>query len=238
MSTAPPATAPQVHRLIHRPPVQGRDWWVRDDVLPDPMAVRERLLALPPEAWTPGAPHRPESWPGHRAIPALTPEELAPIEAWVKACTGHKTLFQASAAQGNRSGQGAGVALNHNCVQVVAADEAGARPHTDSRTLCRYAAVLYLSPDGPAHAGTTFYRVRLPDGQLGGNTLASRHANLVEALGTRFVPPDLFVPELSVDHRFNRLLLYRADLIHSATAYFGRALAERRMAAVFFWMAR
>ena len=67
--------------------------------------------------------------------------------------------------------------------------------------------------------------------------IASRHTNLVDALGTRFVPPDLFVPDVSVDYRFNRLLLYRADLIHSATTYFGNALAERRMAAVFFWLA-
>ena len=219
--------APQVHRLLYRAPVLGRDYWVLDDALAQPHALRERMLAR--TDWTQGAPHRPESWPGMRAQPALPADALTPIEDWVRAQTGRKRLFQASAA-GN--GQ-----LNHNCIQVVAAHEATARPHTDSRTLCRYAGVLYLSPDGPEHAGTTFYRVRLPDGTLGGNTIASRHANLVEALGTRFVPPDLFVPDVAVDHRFNRLLVYRADLIHSATAYFGDALAERRMAAVFFWMA-
>ena len=221
--------APQVHRLIHRPPVLGEDYWVLDDALADPHAVRARQLAR--TDWTLGAPHRPESWPGMRAQPALLPGELAGIEAWVMRQTGRKRLFQAV------PGSGANGLLNHNCVQVVAATEATARPHTDSRTLCRYAGVLYLSPDGPDFAGTTFYRARLPDGRPGGNTLPSRYANLVEALGTRFVPPDLFEPEVSVDHRFNRLLVYRADLIHSATAYFGREMEDRRMAAVFFWMA-
>ena len=218
--------APQVHRLVYRAPVEGEDYWVLDDALADPHAVRARALAR--EDWTLGAPHRPESWPGMRAQPALAPDEIAPIEAWVMKRTGRKRLFQAATGPG---------LLNHNCVQVVAANEAGARPHTDSRALCRYAGVLYLSPEGPAVAGTTFYRARLPGGRPGGNTLPSRYANLVEALGTRFVAPNLFEPDVSIDYRFNRLLVYRADLIHSATAYFGRALEERRMAAVFFWMA-
>ena len=218
---------PQVHRLLYREPKPGHDYWVLDNALPNPHDVRERMLQR--TDWTQGAPYRPESWPGLRAQPALQPAELAPLEDWVRSRTGRKRLFQPA--------MGGADQLNHNCIQVVAAHEASARPHTDSRALCRYAAVLYLSPDGPEHAGTTFFRVRLPDGTLGGNMIASRHTNLVDALGTRFVPPDLFVPDVSVDYRFNRLLLYRADLIHSATTYFGNALAERRMAAVFFWLA-
>lgn len=220
---------PQVHRLLYRQIQAGRDYWVLDDALQDPHGARDRMLAR--SDWVQGAPYRPESWPGMRAQPALQPEELRPIEDWVLAQTGRKRLFQAV------TGVGGDAMLNHNCVQVVAAHEATARPHTDSRALCRYAGVLYLSPDGPAYAGTTFYRAQLPDGTPAGNTLASRHENLVQALGTRFVPPGLFVPDVAVDYQFNRLLVYRADLIHSATMYFGSALAERRMAAVFFWMA-
>ena len=63
------------------------------------------------------------------------------------------------------------------------------------------------------------------------------HANLVEALGTRFVAVGSFAEDLRIEHRYNRLLLYRANLIHSATAYCGQALEDKRMAAVFFWMA-
>jgi hypothetical protein len=40
-----------------------------------------------------------------------------------------------------------------------------------------------------------------------------------------------------IEHRFNRLLLYRANLIHSASNYCGQSLAGKRMTAVFFWMA-
>ena len=64
------------------------------------------------------------------------------------------------------------------------------------------------------------------------------HMNLVDALGTRFVPHDSFVEDIRIPHRFNRLLVYRANLLHSATAYYGTTLEEKRMAAVFFWMAK
>jgi hypothetical protein len=223
-----PAAAPQLHRLVYREPQLGRDYWVLDDALPDPDAVRARALAR--SDWTLGAPHRPESWPGMRAQPALLPDELAPLERWMLKQTGRRKVFQ--------PGVGAGDQLNHNCVQLVSVNEGRSRPHTDSRELCSYAAVLYLSPDIPAHAGTAFYRVRHPDGSLGGNCVPSRFVNLVEAFGTRFVPPGLFVQDVAVDARYNRLLLYRADLIHSASAYVGEALTERRMTAVFFWQAR
>lgn len=220
---------PRVQRLPYREPQLGRDYWLLDDAVPDPLALRQRLLQR--EDWVQGAPYRNESWPGMRAWPALDEAELAPLEAWMLKQTGTRKVYQPTV-------NGPGNSLNHNCVQVVGVNEGQVRPHTDSRALCTYAAVLYLSPDAPVHAGTSFYRVRLPDGTPGGNVIPSRFANLVEALGTRFVPPDLFELDLSIDSRFNRLLLYRADLIHSASAYFGDQLAERRMTAVFFWLAK
>jgi hypothetical protein len=222
-------TEPKAHRLVYRAPLLGRDYWVLDDALPDPLAVRERLLAR--EDWVQGAPLRPETWPGQRAQPALNAEELAPLEAWARQQTGQKKLWALGASQG------AGQQLNHNCVQLVGAAEGGVKPHTDSRRLCKYAAVLYLNPKVPEHCGTAFYRVRLKDASLGGNTLPSRYNNLVEALDSRFVPADLFVQDVAVDHRFNRLLVYRADLIHSATAYWGDSLDSKRMTVVLFWMA-
>lgn len=225
MTTGPAA---QTHRLVYREPVLGRDYWVLDDALQRPLEVRERMLAR--SDWVQGAPYRPESWPGMRAQPGLNDDELQPLERWMLKQTGRKKIFKPAVTSDAQ--------LNHNCVQVVSAREGQVRPHIDSRALCTHAAVLYLSPDAPAHAGTSFFRTRLPDGSLGGNTIPSRYANLVEALGTRFVPPNLFVEDLSIDYRFNRLLLYRADLIHSASAYFGEALQDRRMALVFFWLAR
>ena len=213
--------------LPYRKPTEGRDYWLLDDALADPLAVRARLLTR--TDWTEGYPYKPEAWPGMRAIPALEPDELAPIEAWVRKATGSSRLWVQATPDGGH--------LNHNCVQVVGEDESGPKPHTDSRALCRYAAVLYLNPDAPAHCGTSFYRQRLPDGRLGGNAVMPPHANLVEALGSRFIALGSFVEDLRIDHRFNRLLVYRANLIHSASAYCGHDLADKRMAAVFFWMA-
>jgi hypothetical protein len=214
--------------LPYRKPTQGRDYWLLDDALPDPHAVRERTLAR--TDWTLGFPHRAESWPGMRVMPGLTPEELAIIEAFVLKATGSARLWVETAPDGAH--------LNHNCIQVVGEDEGELRPHTDSRALCRYAAVLYLNPDVPDDCGTSFFRQRLPGGQRGGNFVMPPHTNLVEALGTRFVPPDSFVEDVRIPHRFNRLLLYRANLLHSATAYHGRSLGENRKAAVFVRMAK
>jgi hypothetical protein len=224
---SPSPTHTRLPILPYRTPTADRDYWIFDDVLPDPDAVRSRCLAR--NDWIEGYPHKPESWPGLRTIPGLEPEELALVETHVIRATGAKRLWVQDTADGMR--------LNHNCVQVVGVDECEPRPHTDSRALCRYAAVLYLNPAVPDDCGTSFYRQRLGNGQRGGNLVSPPHANLVEALGTRFVSPDAFVEDVAIAHRYNRLLLYRANLIHSATAYWGHTLEDKRMAAVFFWMA-
>ena len=213
--------------LPYRKPTRGRDYWVLDDVLPDPDAVRERCLAK--DDWTRGHPYTSEAWPGLRAMPGLEPPELACVERLVRKATGAGKLWVQRAPGGGT--------LNHNCVQVVGEGESEPRPHTDSRALCRYAAVLYLNPGVPRDCGTSFYRQSLPGGRLGGNVVQTPHNNLVEALGTRFVTADSFEEDVRVPHRYNRLLLYNANLVHSATGYFGGELARKRMTAVFFWMA-
>jgi hypothetical protein len=212
--------------LPYRKPTEGRDYWIVDDVMPDPDSVRARALAR--TDWAMGWPHREESWPGMRNMPGLEPDELALVETRVKALTGaSRLLVQASPD---------GATLNHNCIQVVGQDEGEVRPHTDSRALCRYAAVLYLNPSIPEECGTSFFRQRLPKGQIGGNSVMPPHYNLVESLGTRFVAPGSFATDVSIPARYNRLLVYRANLIHSATGYCGRSLEDSRMTAVFFWM--
>ncbi|MFF4298143.1 DUF6445 family protein [Streptomyces vinaceus] len=218
---------PPLPVLPYRKPTRGRDYWVLDDVLPDPEAVRERCLAK--DDWTEGYPHKPESWPGLRAMPGLEPDELALVERLVRKVTGAQKIWAERPAGGGT--------FNHNCVQVVGEGESESRPHTDSRSLCRYAAVLYLNPKVPKDCGTSFYRQSLPGGALGGNQVIAPHNNLVDALGTRFVSPDSFTEDVRVPHRSNRLLLYSANLIHSATGYWGRTLEEKRMTAVFFWKA-
>ncbi|MFG2370136.1 DUF6445 family protein [Streptomyces sp. NPDC048504] len=213
--------------LPYRKPTKGRDYWVLNDVLPDVDAVRERCLAK--DDWVKGYPYTSETWPGLRAMPGLEPAELGRIERLVKQAIGVKELWVEKAPGGGT--------LNHNCIQVVGEGESEPRPHTDSRALCRYAAVLYLNPSVPKDCGTSFYRQHLPGGRLGGNVVQAPHNNLVEALGTRFVAPDAFEEDVRVPHKYNSLLLYHANLVHSATGYHGSTLEEKRMTAVFFWMA-
>lgn len=213
--------------LTYRKPQLGRDYWVCDDILPDPHAVSARCFGQ--TSWELGAPHRKEPWPGMRAANALLPEELALVEAWVRKVTGAARLWQEATPDG--------ATLNHNYAQLVGMAESGPRPHTDSRALCRYAAVIYLSPHPEPEGGTSFYRLRHPDGRLGGNICSPPHHNLRQALGVTALPLEAWVEETRIDNRFNRMLLYRANMVHSATSYFGFDHHEKRMTAVFFWMA-
>jgi hypothetical protein len=213
--------------LTYRKPQLGRDYWIKDDILADPLAVSQRCYAN--SEWELGAPHRPEPWPGMRAAGALLAEELAPVEAWVRQVTGARRLWQEATPEG--------ATLNHNYAQLVGMAESGPRPHTDSRKLCRYAAVIYLTPQPEPDGGTSFYRLRYPDGTLGGNICSPPHANLREALGVKGLPMEAWQEETRVENKFNRMLLYRANMVHSASNYFGFDHAEKRMTAVFFWMA-
>jgi hypothetical protein len=224
----PPLDLARLRALPYVRPREGRDWWVLDGVLPDPDAVRARILARTDFAL--GFPHRREGWPGRRFVDALTRDELAPIERRVRQATRSGSLFQPDAPDGAR--------LDHNVAQAVGADEAGPRPHTDSRKLARWAAVLYLTPNPDPGGGTSFYRLKFPNGALGGNTVEAPHVDLVGALGVRKLPADAWVAEVSVDNVYNRLLLYRANLVHSATRYFGSTLEDQRLTLLFFWMAR
>jgi Family of unknown function (DUF6445) len=224
MTPAPALAA--LKSLPHQRPREGRDFWILDNALRDPEGLRQRFLQR--TDWIFGAPTRPETWPGKRAQPALSPEELAPIEQWVREKTGKKKLKVGMAPDG--------ASLNHNCVQLVGGKEGRPLPHTDRRDLCTFAAVIYLTPGLPAACGTSFYRIRLPDGTPGGNRIPAPHKNLVEALGTRFVPGNIFMEETRVDYRYNRMLLYPADLLHSATGYAGEREEDRRMTLLFFWL--
>ncbi|MBJ6764402.1 hypothetical protein JGU66_26830 [Myxococcaceae bacterium JPH2] len=214
--------------LPYRKPKLGRDYWVKDNALPNALEVYERNLAR--EDWTQGAPWRNEIWPGIRAPEALLPHELAQVEAWVCQQTGAKALTQKSPVSG---------ALSHNHVQVVGERESVAKPHVDSLVLCDYAAVIYLHPKPPTKkAGTSFYRLRLPGGGLGGNLCPAGCKNLTEAFGVTKLPADAWQQDVEVENVFNRLIVYRADFVHSATRYFGEGeRRNKRATALFFWKA-
>ena len=215
--------------LPYRKPELGKHYWIKDNILPDAFPVVERCLNK--TEWTMGAPWRPEPWPGMRAPDALLPEELAVVEDWVKSQIGVKALRPQGAPVNGVSG--------HNYVQIVGGGEAVARPHVDSSKLCDYAGVLYLHPYPPTkHAGTSFYRLRLPDGTLGGNICPPPYESLAQIPGfEQGSDLTMWEEDIEVPYVFNRMLVYKSDIVHSATAYFGwdHELGSKRIAVVFFW---
>lgn len=219
-----------VDRLPYERPELGRSYWVLENALVDAATVVERCWAR--SDWSLGAPFRNESWPGMRAPGALTAAELRPLEEWVMRQVGATRLFQSSA------GADPGGQLSHNHVQVVGGAESIARPHVDALRYCDYAGVLFLHPYPPTkHAGTSFFRLRSHDGRLGGNYCPPPFFNLTDALGVRSLPITAWEEDVEVHNVFNRLLVYRASFVHSATSYFGMHLKQKRMTAVFFWKA-
>jgi len=213
--------------LPYRKPVAGRDYWVVDGILPNADEVSRRCYGH--ADWLLGQPWRNETWPGKRSANALLADELAAVEARVRELTGSKRLWTEGVAEG--------AASNHNHVQLVGLGESPARPHSDSRKLCRYAAVIYLTPNAPRSAGTAFYRLRFPNGALGGNYCPAPYANLREALNVQTLPLEAWASDVEIENVFNRLVVYKAELVHSATGYFGTEDDKKRMTAVFFWMA-
>jgi hypothetical protein len=221
--TMPPVKA----KLPYRKPKLSRDYWVKDHVFENIDEIRARCLAR--EDWTLGFPYRQEMWPGMRCPGGLLPEEMEKLEAYVMKKTGAKRLWQEVVADGG--------SLSHNYVQVVGENESGSRPHSDSFRFCRYAGVVYLTPNAPRNAGTSFYRFRHPDGTLDGNMCPPECKNLTEALGVTKLPMEAWKEELALENIYNRFVFYQANFVHSATNYFGTELENKRMTIVFFWMA-
>lgn len=215
-----------IRHIPYSRPEHGRDFWIIDDALADPDAVSARGYGR--EDWISGFPVRPERWPGQRSRGALLPDELTRLEDRVRQLTGEPDLGRGVAP--------AGAALDHDVFQLVGGADSGARPHTDARSLATFAGVLYLTPDAPPDAGTSFYRFRAPNGELGGNHVPPPYENLVDAMGVQRLPAEAWAEDLRVDNRYNRLLVYRANFVHSATRYFGRKPKARRLTALFFWL--
>lgn len=217
-----------IGKLPYKKPRLSRDYFVKDHFFENADEIRARCLAR--EDWTPGFPYRKEMWPGMRCPNGLLPDEMEKLESWVKKKTGAQRLWQAEPGLEE-------AAISHNYVQLVGEKDSGARPHSDSYKYCRYAGVVYLTPDAPRDGGTSFYRFRYPDGTPGGNLCPPNCFNLSEALGVSKLPMEAWKEDLAVENIFNRVVIYKANFVHSATRYFGLERDTKRMTIVFFWMA-
>jgi hypothetical protein len=92
----------------------------------------------------------------------------------------------------------------------------------------QYAGILFLTPDAPPEAGTTFYR--------------SKHTKNMKVDGdydkvfrTGVLDPSQFDVVDVVGNRYNRLVLFDAQMIHAASSYFGNNLQNGRLFQLFFF---
>ena len=90
----------------------------------------------------------------------------------------------------------------------------------------RWGGVLYLTPDAPLEAGTSFYRSKL-------NNSIYNHDN--DELNQ--YSQDMTKWELvnQVHNVYNRLILFRADQWHTSQVYFGNTMETGRLTQVFFF---
>ena len=101
--------------------------------------------------------------------------------------------------------------------------------HADTQS---YAAAIYLTPNAPLETGTTFYRSRKHP-EVRKISLESPHYGSVFENGfydkTQFDVVDV------VGNVYNRLVIWDARTIHSASQYFGNKLENSRLFHLFFF---
>jgi hypothetical protein len=92
--------------------------------------------------------------------------------------------------------------------------------HTDSFNT--WSGIVYLTPSAPLEAGTNLFRHK----RTGHRT----------DLGETYEPQDYSKWEITdqIGNVFNRLVLFRGDLWHAASSYFGNTLASGRLIHTFF----
>lgn len=220
---------PQNDRTLpYEKPEQDVNYWVEDDFFAkkDALAIANRCFNK--KKWKLGKPYTNELWPGMRSAGALRPKELAKVEEWVKSKLGVSKLWTAESEE---------VVVDTNTAILVSGEEGAARPHVDNRSLCKYAAVLYLNINPDPEGGTSFYRLRHSNGAPGGNLVVPPYRNLVDALNTKALPKEAWYLDESVENKFNRIMLFKGNMAHSASKYFGKDKRDKRLAVTFFWLA-
>ncbi|WP_444994902.1 DUF6445 family protein [Aliikangiella sp. IMCC44359] len=217
-----------VPSLSFEPLEQGSNYWIKDDFFPVAKAKQIANRCFNHKKWKLGYPYTKEKWPGMRVNKALKIEELNLVENWVKVMIGRENIWVEKLPGKSQ--------VSSNTAQLVGKNESGALPHTDSRTLSRYAALIYLNLNPSVNSGTSFYRLRYPNGAAGGNMVCNPYDNLSDALKVQTLPPEAWYEDLRIENRFNRIILYKSNLVHSASGYFGESKRDKRLTAVFFWM--
>lgn len=92
----------------------------------------------------------------------------------------------------------------------------------------QYAGIIYLTPDAPPETGTTFYRSKITKNMKLNNDF---HVIFKTGFldGTQFDVVDV------VGNKYNRLVLFDAQMIHAASEYFGNSIENGRLFQMFFF---
>lgn len=113
--------------------------------------------------------------------------------------------------------------------------------HSDENT---HAAVLYLTPNAPPEAGTTLYRSkqlkgRTVDEVLDRNKFPPGMKGHVETefYGGKLLDTTAWEVVDVLGNRYNRLVVWDAKLVHSASCYFGSTKETGRLFQMFFFNA-
>jgi hypothetical protein len=97
--------------------------------------------------------------------------------------------------------------------------------HTDIQ---QYAGIIFLTPDAPPETGTTFYRSK--------NTKNMKvNGDYNNVFKTGVLDQSQFDVVDVVGNKFNRLVLFDAQMIHAASSYFGNNLYNGRLFQLFFF---
>jgi hypothetical protein len=113
--------------------------------------------------------------------------------------------------------------------------------HADANT---HAAILYLTPDAPPEAGTTLYRSRSLKGRSVPEvmTIKSYPQDTVSQITQEFYKDKLLDPTAwdvvdVIGNVYNRLVIWDAKMVHSASCYFGSSKETGRLFQMFFFNA-
>ena len=118
--------------------------------------------------------------------------------------------------------------------QITREQDGASWVHQDNNV--KYAAILYLNPNADPKHGTTFYRCNnvskwesYMSDQEGYQTMKRiNEAELIELYKELFTPIDV------IGNVFNRLAIYKGDIYHKSSSYFGNDIRDGRLTQVFF----
>ncbi len=189
---------------------------VVEDFYVDPEAVRQRALACdyPPVTG-------PRTFPGRNGAEPFLPPDL---DRMISMLLGEKVVSCARPRS------------FHGSFRITMADEESRyHVHVDPSYLC-WVGVLYLNPPEQCRGGTAFYRhkeLELDRTPPQEELEARGYPDLATLLAQDGPEPDKWEHLMTVPMRFNRLILYRPWIWHSAAPGFGDSNETGRLIQVF-----